>query len=340
LREVRILLLCGALLLAAPASAVAARPTLGVVDVATGHRVAVVRGTAGSEGWTSVRWTPDGSALVAVRLERRGLVVRRYAIAGGTRKLRDLGDALDGVLNWDGTLVAALYDAGNGIPGGRGGVAVRDVATGRVRFRLPQYAEGDDLYENGLEVAWSRDGSRLAYLAEERRGRTLRIVDAGSGRVLRRVDADNLYLGPEPFSPSGDRMAYAVGDYEHLALLDVGSGKVRRRAESQIFPVAWAPAGERLAGDAQGGVVVSDEQQRFGPPQAMPEEEAVELIRWSPDGTRLALLIQEFRHDRSKLAVMPVSPAPGPARIVIPYRASGLGGIQWSPDSRRIAYSG
>ena len=161
-----------------------------------------------------------------------------------------------------------------------------------------------------------------------------------SGRVLRRLDAENLYLGPEPFSPSGDRMVFSVGNHTRLALLDVASGVVQRRGGSQAFPVSWAPAGERLAADAQEGVIVSDEQQRFGPPQVMPEEESVELIRWSPDGTMLALMIREYRHDRSKLVVMPVNPAPGPTRIVIPYRASGLGGIQWSPDSRRIAYVG
>jgi dipeptidyl aminopeptidase/acylaminoacyl peptidase len=336
---VRVLLLCGALLLAAPASApAAARPSLGVIDVATGHRTVLARGAENSEGWSSVRWTPDGSAIVALRLERRGLVVRRYATAGGARRLRDLGDALDGVLSWDGALVAALYDGGQGLRGGRGGVVVRDVATGRVRLRLPQSAEGDDLYENGLEVAWSRDSARLAYIAYEGSRRTLRIADPRSGRVLRRLDASRIYLGPETFSPAGDRMAYGFGNNGRLTLLDVATGAVRRFGETGVFDVAWAPAGERLAASVSAGVIVSDEQQRFGLPQ--PAGDSVAVLRWSPDGTMVGVLIQNQDDYRTELAVMPVAPSPGALRVVVPYRDSGIGPFQWSPDGRRIAYAG
>jgi dipeptidyl aminopeptidase/acylaminoacyl peptidase len=337
LRRVRVALLCGVLLLAAPASAPAAtRPALGIVDVASGHRTVLAHAT---EGWSSLRWTADGSALLSVALERRGLVVRRYALAGGTRVARDLGEAIDGVLSWDGKLVAALYDGGQGIAGGRGGVVVREVATGRALLRLPQHAEGDELYENGLEFAWSRDGSRLAYMALERSGRTLRIADVPGRRVLRRFDAARISLDPEAFSPAGDRLAYAAAGNGRLTLLDLASGSVQRSGEADLFAVAWAPPGERLAASRDGGMMISDEQRRFGPPQAAGE--TVDVLRWSPDGTMVALrLINDVSDYRMALAVMPAGASPGPPRLVVPYRRGGIGAFMWSPDGRRIAYAG
>lgn len=47
------------------------------------------------------------------------------------------------------------------------GLAIRryPAGGGRARLvrRLPQSAEGDELYEAGLQLAWSRDGARVAY---------------------------------------------------------------------------------------------------------------------------------------------------------------------------------
>jgi Tol biopolymer transport system component len=313
------------LLVPAPAWA-----ALTVLEVETGKRSTVTRGTA--NGWTSVRWTADGSALIGVAVEARGLAVRRYPATGGRGRLvRRLPDAFDAVLNRDGTMVAALYDHGLR---GRGGVIVRGVASGRALARLPQSAEGDELYESGLELAWSRDGARVAYVASERRGRTLRIADARTGRVLRRVDAAAIFgITAEALSPVGDRIVYAAGNRGHATVLDVATGATRRLGVTGIA-MAWAPAGQRIAVSTGEGVVVSGEDQRFGEPT--PIEKAVVDLRWAPDGGSLALVYHRVGTEwGSALTVL----VPGsPPRELVPQSNRGFFGLQWSPDGRRLAY--
>jgi WD40 repeat protein len=313
------------LLPAAPAGA-----ALTILDVETGKRSRVARGP--QDAWTSVRWTVDGSALIAVARERTGLAVRRYRLTGGGgRRLRRLPDALDAVLSRDGTMVGALYDTGLR---GTGGVIVRDVASGRALARLPQSAEGDELYENGLELAWSRDGSRVAYGAHERRGRTLRIADARTGHVQRRLDAKRISgLSLEAFSPTGEQLVYASGNNGRLTVLDVASGATRRLGATGI-EVAWAPAGQRIATGSGDGVTVSGEDQRFG--AMTPTDGAVVGLRWSPNGTALALVLYRISDYKVALAVMEPDGAP---RILVPYSDRGFGGLQWSPDGRRLAYT-
>ena len=157
---------------AAVIAAVALQPpsahaALTVLDIDTGKRTTLAAHEPG-EGWTSLRWTADGFALIGVANHELDLSIRRYPVGGGgSRLVRKLPEALDAVLNRDGTKVAALYDHGLD---GTGGVIVRDVASGRTYAKLPQSAEGDELYESALELIWSPDGRRVVYGAYERRG--------------------------------------------------------------------------------------------------------------------------------------------------------------------------
>ncbi|MDA0182232.1 hypothetical protein OJ997_18140 [Solirubrobacter phytolaccae] len=316
---------------AAPASA-----ALKVIDVQSGKRSTLVKDSP-AEGWTSLEWTADGSALIGVANESLGeeVEVRRYPVAGGRGKLlRRLPDAFDAVLSPGGTRVAALYDHGQGLRGDRGGVVIRDVASGRRLAKLPQFAEGDDLYESSLNLTWSRDGTRVAYFARERKGETLRVADAASGRILRRLDGKGLYgVSFEAFSPAGDRLVYAGGSTGWMRVLDIASGKSHRLGINGSRE-AWAPAGERIAVASGEEVVVSGEDQRFGTPVAAGEN--VEGIVWSPDGTQLAVVLRSYNAD-SDTALALMTPGQKP-RMLIPFRKRGIFGLEWSPDSRRIAY--
>lgn len=323
----RILLVAAvaALLVAAPAEA-----ALTILDVDTGKRTTVAPDV--TEGWTSISWTPDGSALIAVENDDLDLSVRRYPVTGSGGKgrlLRRLPEALDAVLSPDGRSVAALYDHGLK---GTGGVIVRDIASGSAGAKLPQTAEGDDLYESSLQLAWSRDGKRVTYEAfEGRRGETLRVADARTGRVLRRLGPKHHgSVSGEPFSPTGDRLVYTTGSRDRLMVLDIASGATRRLAGVGIW-ATWAPVGERIAASTWDEVTVSGEDQRFGRPTALGER--VEGLLWSPDGSRLAIPLS--RDFKSALAVL----APGGTpRILVPFSDKGTWGLTWSPDGRRLAY--
>ncbi|MDA0170928.1 hypothetical protein OJ998_17630 [Solirubrobacter taibaiensis] len=325
-----LLALAAALLTPAPADA-----SLKVVDVETGKRTIITR-DAPPEGFTSMRWTPDGSALIAVANKAPGdLAVRRYPAAGGPAKpVRRLREALDAVLSPDRTRVAALYDYGQGLRGGTGGVVIRDLGTNRTLGKLPQSAEGDDLYESFLDLAWSRDGARVAYSARERRGQTLRIAEARTGRVLRRVDAGRISgVAAEAFSPAGDQLIYVSGSAGQLHALDIASGTSRRLGARGLFE-AWAPAGNRIALSTGEGIMVSGEDQRFGP--LVETAETASGVSWSPDGTQLAFVMRGHDwDDPTALAVMTPGSAP---RILIPFGKSAIYGLEWSPDGTRLAY--
>ena len=313
-----------ALLLAAPANA-----KLVVVDVESGKRTQISKAEP-SEGWASLRWSSDGSALIGVANDELDLSIRRYPAAGGRAKiLRKLPEAFDAVLSPDGTKVAALYDSG---VGGTGGVLVRDVATGRISAKLPQTAEGDELYENGLDLTWAPDSSRIAYHAHERRGETVRIADPRSGRVLRRLNArKGIY--ETVFSPAADRLLYTSGTYDKLTVIDIASRASRRLAPTAGSP-AWAPAGNRIAFTADHGVAVTGEDQHVA--STTPTDPPTETLLWSPDGRRLALILRDEGGDYGKATLAILVPG-GKPRVLI--AGTGIWTLTWSPDGRRLAYS-
>ena len=210
---------------------------------------------------------------------------------------------------------------------------MRDVATGRGRAKLPQAAEGDELYESVLDLVWSPDDARIAYHARERRrGYTLRVADARSGRVLRRLPDKRQAITTGPFSPRGDRLLYTVSSSTNrVNLLDIATGASRRLATDTLSE-AWAPAGERIAIGTQDGVRISGEDQRFG--ATTPTDEPVAGVDWSPDGQALALYLNDFGSRETSLAVMPVDGTP---RIIVPASDRGIYQAVWSPDGRRLA---
>jgi dipeptidyl aminopeptidase/acylaminoacyl peptidase len=125
---------------------------------------AIVRHERIAETMSQPNWLPDGDKLLLAVLGRdeTGAADPRIElidIATGTRQ-RFVEDALEPALSPDGSHLAYVgYDPATGIAV----LMVRDLATGESRPLLPD----DQVMSNVANIAWSPDGTRLAFAAAD-----------------------------------------------------------------------------------------------------------------------------------------------------------------------------
>jgi Tol biopolymer transport system component len=195
--------------------------------------------------------------------------------------------------------------------------------------------EGRRVVGSGVDLAWSPDGSKLAF-SSNAVGGPIEVVDAaGSGR--RRVTSGQLDHSPA-WSPDGTRLAFSrsfgPGGPEFLYLVGAdGTGLVPLGPQGAA--PAWSPDGTRLAfwQRTPEGVVLAvfafaGEQVRVLT-RTLPAFSRAP--RWSPDGTRLLVTVcGAFGACRIEVAAADGSEV---TRI-----ATG-GDPAWSPDGSRIAFS-
>ena len=184
--------------------------------------------------------------------------------------------------------------------------------------------------------AWSRDGSRLAFVSQRAGGASAGMyVATGAGSAERRIASGvSLSSGSGPaWAPDMRSIAFIRNG--RLVLVNVDTGKERRlpsSRRSERYP-AWSPDGREIA-----YTTTPAGRDPFGPDSRI----AVTDLRtgrtrilgagvfpvWSPDGTRLA-----FRNGGRLNIVSRRGGQPTPvAANVLGY------GIAWSPDGRRLAF--
>lgn len=260
--------------------------------------------------------TPIGSGDV-VSLTQAGLVVTPGATGASTVILtRDEladgcpADVACGFLpllatSPDGRQVALAYgDRANSSDAGSSVYVVQ--ADGSGLHRVGACAEGLERGWGCTGLAWSPDGSRLAWTANGR----LWVADLASGDVRQLVGpsdctgcADATSIASEiAWSPDGSRIAYLRG---------VGE---------QIWVVA--------ADGATASILVDD----------MPDLPVLGDPSWSPDGSQLLFRSSPMSSDQpGGLWVMDLGT--GQAELVVETRSPvGLVGATWSPDGHRIAW--
>ena len=121
----------------------------------------------------------------------------------------------------------------------RGGLEAVDVDAGATLWRTPR-APG---LERTRQLAWSRDGRRLAALS----ARALTLLDA-NGRVLRTVELPGR-ARQIALHPSGRRAAVVVAGASGTRVLDVplaATGTPRQLFQGDVDGLAWSRDGRRL----------------------------------------------------------------------------------------------
>ena len=178
-------------------------------------------------------------------------------------------------------------------------------------------------------LAWSPDGSRMAFMGcSETAGGEVFVADR-SGANLRQLSDQGAYWGQHlSWSPEGDRLAVSNGR-DGILVIDAGGGEPRQLAAEGGSPV-WSPHDSRIAfsSRADGMLVVDadggDPKQLWPPPQSLPV--------WSPDGARIAFAA----HAGGGLNVHVVG-ADGSNLRQLTSNNQGFSPV-WSPDGARIAF--
>ena len=233
-------------------------------------------------GLVAAAWSPDGSRLVAFRLEspRRTAL---YVVQGDGSLGPRLTSAIEGEPRWspDGRRVA--YKLGRTI--------IVDFASGRgrrliVHTGLPATAAPD--------VTWAPDRSRIAFAGAIRgqQGLFAATLPEGPGQVHIQllISLPGAFPGSPAWSPTGSQIAYARAG---IWVVRADGSRPTRIAKSGSSPV-WSPDGAHLAFVTRhaNAVVNADGQALRRLPGCTCSGDIypsfAQRLSWSPDGTEVA----------------------------------------------------
>jgi WD40 repeat protein len=208
-----------------------------VWDVAAGKQLAKV-----STPFGFARWRPDGERL-AVDLGHG------IGIFDGTleKPLRTLGNAKVGTaFEWRPDSKAAL-SIGEAVEEFRlSEIRIWDVEAGDATLTYPM--DGARI----LQATWSPDSRHIATLDRER---SVRILDAKTGKVVQALEPSDPPPNNVTWSPSGERLAGSLRDGT-MRIWSAKDGKVRQVMKTRgRWPMApqWSRDGKWLAGGGRSG---------------------------------------------------------------------------------------
>lgn len=178
---------------------------------------------------------------------------------------------------------------------------------GQTIYAVKADAGGQRAVTRGFAPAWSRDGSRLAFVREPGRNPDVYVSGADGRNVRRLTKAPSAEFSPS-WSPDGKRIAFASnrsGRFAVYVMRADGTGlrrvAPRRDGGGDAHSPSWSPDGRLIA---------------FSSSHATPENPEIYVVR--PDGSGLKRLT------RTKGGVEVLGDDGWP---------------RWSPDGKRIVFS-
>ncbi len=201
------------------------------------------------------------------------------------------------------------------------------------------------------DIQWAPDSTRLACV----------ISDVDPADEPEKMDGWQRKTAPpivlDRYHFKEDRTGYLKRFYSHLALFDLATRTATAITSGQVDDEspAWSPDGTRLAFISKRAHADPDrttnsdvwvvEARPGATPRQMtntPEGESGRPV-WSPDGSRLAVLVGDtdanYAYDLNKLGVIAAG-APGPTavRLLSPTLDRAVFAPSWSSDGRRLSF--
>jgi WD40 repeat protein len=305
-----------------------------IVDVGTGTVKQALRGPALWQARLS--WSADGRRIAASTFGG----VRVWETGVG-KEPRELAKGAAPVLPAWGPAGAELVTAGADWT-----LQVWDAATGKQRLALGRSRGPAPAFPGGRSIpvalAWGPDG-RLATSASLER--TIRLWDGASGKATGSLPAQGEVVQTLAWAPDGKHLASAGRDGK-VKVWDLAAGKATRSfdlvvrrsgpatgAQGDGLPLAWSPAGDRLAaGDDAGNVRVWDAGTGAEVVRPAGHKAKVSAVAWSPDGRRLASAGSGASRTGGQIKVWDTRT--GEELLTL---NGGDGSLSWSADGWRLA---
>jgi Tol biopolymer transport system component len=206
---------------------------------------------------------------------------------------------------------------------------------------------------NGLDPVWSPDGTKIAFTRwSEPQGLYVMNADGGD---LHMVFAINGAKSPT-WSPDGTKIAFTavykqvegrgrpgspgpLSDYRRISVIDLAGGQksdVMTDGDQQAMTPSWGPDGRFVYKGVRGFFLTTE----TGWPTALPENPLQQSPAWSPDGSKIAFMVDQ--HDHWDIAVMNSDGSAEKFLTSSPFvlfsRPVNNVAPAWSPDGKSIAF--